>query len=195
MTIEILLTMALMSGFFYLCLPKDILGRMRADVRRSCNRAAELTDQIRSARDRLDVEKAVSEYQPGITQADLNAVDWSKPWPAAAVIEQEQARIARYLMPIWQDAGFPNTRRHTVRIKTEKIWLRLQGSLHQKVFGALELPPFFDLKRDPNGLILFEMTRHDTDHYGNEEWIGVNSRWIYGRNPPRLSDPLSEATT
>lgn len=193
--IEMLLTMVLMSGFFYLCFPKEMFNRMMNDIRRSKGKAAALRDQIREAANRLDVEKAVSEYRPGITQEDLNAADWNKPWPSVALIEEEQVRIAHYLLPIWQGARFPQTTRYFVRINTEKVWLELQGRLHQKVFGELDLPPFFDLNRDPNGLIMFEMTRHDTDHYGQEEWIGVRSRWIYGRNPPQLSDPLSGAAT
>lgn len=195
MIFEILVTMALMSVFFYFCFPKEMFLRMMDDIARSKDKIAEQTAEMRNARRQLDSRKAIADYQPGLTQAELNAVDWGKPWPSVTLIEQEQARMARYLLPIFEEAGFPTRKTRAIRNEVERNWLELQGKLHQKVFGALELPPFFDLLRDPRGLIMFEMTRHDTDHYGNEEWIGVKSRWIYGRNPPQLSDPLSEVAT
>lgn len=161
-------------------------------------RAEELKEQqarFEAALRLLDLDRIVRGYQPGLTQKSLNLVDWKTPWPTVTLIEQERTRIARYLEEHWRQANFPEQPVFLVRLGMEKVWGKLQGRIHQRVFGRLDLPPFFDLKRDPNGLILFEMTRHDTDHFGNEEWIGVNSRWIYGRNPPQLRDPLSEAAT
>lgn len=161
-------------------------------------RAEKLKEQqarFEAALKHLNLDRIVGDYQPGLTQELLDTKDWKTPWPTAELIEQERTRIARYLEEHWRQADFPEQPVFLVRVGMEKVWGGLQGHIHQRVFGRLDLPPFFDLQRDPNGLILFEMTRHDTDHYGNEEWIGVNSRWIYGRNPPQLSDPLSEAAT
>lgn len=190
--IEVMIAMVLMSAFFYFVFDWGMFNKMMLDIRRSKERTVSQKQQCTEAIRRLSVEAAETAYQPAISQEALNAVDHSNPWPAASLIEQEQARIAQYLLPIWRNAGFPDKPPRIVRRQMEQVWLNLQGRLHQKAFAHLELPSFFDVQRDKNGLIMFEMTRPDRDHYGNEQWIGVQSRWIYGRNPPQLSDPLME---
>lgn len=161
-------------------------------MHRRAERMKEQQQQFDAALKNLDLDRIVEGYESRLTQKSLNSADWETPRPTVELIEHERARIAQYLQRHWNKAGFPEQPVFLIRAGMEKVWVKLQGRIHQYVFGRLDLPPFFDLSRDPNGLIMFEMTRHDTDHYGNEEWIGVNSRWIYGRNPPQLRDPLSE---
>ena len=147
-------------------------------------------EQFQSALKQLDLERIEAGYRSDLDQRTLEAVDWKKPWPTARLIETERSKIAHYIEDHWAEAGFPGDPGMIVRKSMQVVWAKLQGRLHQRTFGTLELPAFFDIQRDPNGLILFERTRRDTDQYGTEEWIGQQSHWIYGHNPPQFSDPL-----
>jgi len=147
--------------------------------------------QFEAALKRFDLDRIVDGYRPVLTQKSLKSVDWKAPWPTVRLVEQERTKIAYYLRDHWNEAGFPEKPVFLIRVGMEKVWSKLQGRIHQRVFSRLDLPPFFDLKRDRHGLIMFEMTLKDTDQYGHEEWIGVQSKWIYGRNPPVFQDPLA----
>ncbi|MDA7966218.1 hypothetical protein [Ruegeria sp.] len=147
--------------------------------------------QFEEAMKQLDLDRIVQGYKPKLAQRALDAVDWKTPWPSADLIEQERSLIARYLEAHWDRAKFPERPGFIVRAGMEKVWAKLQGRIHQHVFGQLDLPLFFDLTRDPAGLVMFEMTYRDTDRHGREQWIGRQSKWIYGRTPPAFANPLS----
>jgi len=125
------------------------------------------------------------EYSPVLQQADLDACDQRTPWPSVRLIEDELDRIEAYLRPIFMEAGFPfGARSFLVRKNVELVWAQGKGTIHQAVFGNLDLPEFFDLHRDFHGLLLFEKTRKHRDRHGKVEWIGVQSQWRYGRFKP-----------
>lgn len=157
------------------------------------NRAEKLKnerEQFEAALKRLDLERIEAEYLSDLTQTRLEAVDWKAPWQTARLIEIERTKIARHAESFFLQADFPEAPNIIVRKGMETVWAKLQGRIQQRVFGRLSLPSFYDLHRDPHGLILFERTRRDTDQYGTEQWIGRQSSWIYLRNPPQFSDPL-----
>jgi len=157
--------------------------RARTKERRADN------ERLLAATRALKPDEIAAAYRPGLTQKMLDAVDWGEPWPSLRLIEDERERIADYLEPIFRDAGFPvDSRVRLVRFWTEKTWTLLQGTVHKKVFRALNLPPFFDAHRDPFGLIAFEKVRRHTDRFGRAEYIGFASAWTWGSAIPQFDE-------
>ena len=145
---------------------------------------AQLKAAIQNFKD-YGVVRVKEEYCPVLTQADLDACDQRTPWPSVRLVEDELDRIEAYLRPIFVEAGFPfEARSFLVRKNVDLAWAQGKGTIHQAVFGKLELPEFFDLRRNIHGLLLFEQTRKHKDRHGKIDWIGVQSKWRYGRFKP-----------
>ncbi|WP_299501364.1 hypothetical protein [uncultured Roseobacter sp.] len=146
--------------------------------------STQLKAAIQSLKD-YDVDRIKEKYSPLLTQADLDDCDQRTPWPSVRLIEDELDRIETYLRPIFVEAGFPfEARSLLVRNSVDLAWARGKGTIHQEVFGNLELPEFFDLGRNIHGLLLFEQTRKHKDRHGKTDWIGMQSQWRYGRFKP-----------
>lgn len=148
----------------------------------------QLKAAIQSLKD-YDVVRIKEKYNPVLTQADLDNCDQRTPWPSVRLIEGELDRIEAYLSPIFLEAGFPfEARSLLVRNSVDLAWARGKGTIHQEVFGNLELPEFFDLRRNTHGLLLFERTRKHKNRHGKTEWIGLQSQWRYGHFKPAFGE-------
>lgn len=129
-----------------------------------------------------------TDYQPALTQADLDSVSNKTPWPAVALIEEELARMRQYLTERCLDAGWDfEPKGRAQRLVMQGRWIEMQRDMHRHVFAPLRLSGFFQFH---DGLISFEDVRRQPDNYGRDEYWGVRTYYNYGGSLPILGKGL-----
>ena len=121
-------------------------------------------------------------YQPGLTQAELDAAKRSYPAPTDELLRAEMLRIRTYLEPLTSDWPL-DTKLRLMKQTMQRVWGEMQGRLHIQVFGAMDLPRFY---RIHHSFCSYEATALRRDQFGQSRHIGIQSGHDYGQVKPIL---------
>lgn len=137
------------------------VGLVRAAQARAAEQSARRDAEHTAFADAIAKAKAFAvaayaEYQPEITQAQVDAVSWETPIAVEDLLGAECDRIRAKIKPLLRAAGFPlDSKDQLLRDQMNEVFYELLRPAHKKAFGDLRLPPFFAFR---NGLIEFEDT-------------------------------------
>lgn len=141
----------------------------------------------RSAHQRLldSVGHLIAAYEPGIRQEDVDAANWKSPVAAHHVLKPEVDRIRRYAWHSLRNLGFPiETEFDDLSVEMEKSAKHIIWHLHQKTFGGLRVPGFFQMS---GGLLDYETTFDTLTRFG---WASGQWHPVGARTAHRYDEPL-----